>query len=110
VLIFAGGTGNPFVTTDTGAALRALEINADALLKGTKVDGVYTADPVVDTTAQRLDILEYTDFLREGYGVMDATAVSLCMENKLPILVFNLREEGNIRRVVTGEHIGTVIH
>jgi len=110
VVIFAAGLGVPYFSTDTCAAQRALEINADALLKGTKVDGVYTADPVIDTTAQRLDILEYTDFLREGYGVMDATAVSLCMENKLPILVFNLRDEGNIRRVVTGEHIGTVIH
>jgi len=110
VVIFAAGLGVPYFSTDTCAAQRALEINADALLKGTKVDGVYTADPVVDTTAKRLDILEYADFLREGYGVMDATAVSLCMENKLPILVFNLRDEGNIRRVVTGEHIGTVIH
>ena len=110
VVIFAAGLGVPYFSTDTCAAQRALEINADAFLKGTKVDGVYTADPVIDTTAQRLDILEYTDFLREGYGVMDATAVSLCMENKLPILVFNLRDEGNIRRVVTGEHIGTVIH
>ncbi|MFI5054959.1 MAG: UMP kinase [Actinomycetota bacterium] len=110
VVIFAAGLGVPYFSTDTCAAQRALEINADALLKGTKVDGVYTADPVVDTTAKRLDILEYGDFLREGYGVMDATAVSLCMENKLPILVFNLRDEGNIRRVVTGEHIGTVIH
>ena len=110
VVIFAAGLGVPYFSTDTCAAQRALEINADALLKGTKVDGVYTADPVVDTTAKRLDILEYGDFLREGYGVMDATAVSLCMENKLPILVFNLRDEGNIRRVVAGEHIGTVIH
>jgi len=110
VVIFAAGLGVPYFSTDTCAAQRALEINADALLKGTKVVGVYTADPVVDTTAKRLDILEYGDFLREGYGVMDATAVSLCMENKLPILVFNLRDEGNIRRVVTGEHIGTVIH
>jgi len=110
VVIFAAGLGVPYFSTDTCAAQRALEINADALLKGTKVDGVYTADPIVDTSAKRLDILEYSDFLREGYGVMDATAVSLCMENKLPILVFNLREEGNIRRVVTGEHIGTVIH
>jgi uridylate kinase len=110
VVIFAAGLGVPYFSTDTCAAQRALEINADALLKGTKVDGVYTADPVVDATAKRLDILEYGDFLREGYGVMDATAVSLCMENKLPILVFNLRDEGNIRRVVTGEHIGTVIH
>jgi uridylate kinase len=80
------------------------------LLKGTKVDGVYTADPVLDPKADRIDTLAYSDFLREGYGVMDATAVSLCMENKLPILVFNLRDEGNIRRVVTGEQIGTSIH
>jgi uridylate kinase len=110
VVIFAAGLGVPYFSTDTCAAQRALEINADALLKGTKVDGVYTADPVLDPQAQRLEALEYTDYLREGYGVMDATAVSLCMENKLPILVFDLREEGNIRRVVTGDPIGTVIH
>jgi len=110
VVIFAAGLGVPYFSTDTCAAQRALEINADALLKGTKVDGVYTADPVLDPTADRIDALAYSDFLREGYGVMDATAVSLCMENKLPILVFNLRDEGNIRRVVTGEQIGTSIH
>jgi uridylate kinase len=110
VVIFAAGLGVPYFSTDTCAAQRALEINADALLKGTKVDGVYTADPVLDPTADRIDTLQYSDFLREGYGVMDATAVSLCMENKLPILVFNLRDEGNIRRVVTGEQIGTTIH
>jgi uridylate kinase len=110
VVIFAAGLGVPYFSTDTCAAQRALEINADALLKGTKVDGVYTADPVLDPTADRIDTLAYSDFLREGYGVMDATAVSLCMENKLPILVFNLRDEGNIRRVVTGEQIGTSIH
>jgi uridylate kinase len=109
VVIFAAGLGVPYFSTDTCAAQRALEIEADALLKGTKVDGVYTADPVVEPSAVRLDALAYTDFLREGYGVMDATAVSLCMENKLPIIVFSLREEGNIRRVVTGESIGTVI-
>jgi len=109
VVIFAAGLGVPYFSTDTCAAQRALEINADSLLKGTKVDGVYTADPVVEPGAQRLDALAYADFLREGYGVMDATAVSLCMENKLPIIVFNLRDEGNIRRVVTGEAIGTVI-
>jgi uridylate kinase len=109
VVIFAAGLGVPYFSTDTCAAQRALEINADSLLKGTKVDGVYTADPVVEPGAQRLDALAYADFLREGYGVMDATAVSLCMENKLPIIVFNLRDEGNIRRVVTGEPIGTVI-
>jgi uridylate kinase len=110
VVIFAAGLGVPYFSTDTCAAQRALEINADALLKGTKVDGVYTADPVLDPKADRIDTLAYSDFLREGYGVMDATAVSLCMENKLPILVFNLRDEGNIRRVVTGEQIGTSIH
>jgi uridylate kinase len=109
VVIFAAGLGVPYFSTDTCAAQRALEIEADALLKGTKVDGVYTADPVVEPSAVRLDALAYTDFLREGYGVMDATAVSLCMENKLPIIVFSLREEGNIRKVVTGESIGTVI-
>jgi uridylate kinase len=110
VVIFAAGLGVPYFSTDTCAAQRALEINADALLKGTKVDGVYTADPVLDPTADRIDTLQYSDFLREGYGVMDATAVSLCMENKLPILVFNLRDDGNIRRVMTGEQIGTTIH
>jgi uridylate kinase len=110
VVIFAAGLGVPYFSTDTCAAQRALEITADALLKGTKVDGVYTADPLLDPSADRLEALSYSDFLREGYGVMDATAVSLCMENKLPILVFNLRDEGNIRRVVTGEQIGTTIH
>jgi uridylate kinase len=110
VVIFAAGLGVPYFSTDTCAAQRALEINADALLKGTKVDGVYTADPQLDKSAERLDVLSYADFLAAGYGVMDATAVSLCMENKLPIMVFDLNDEGNIRRVVTGEPIGTVIH
>jgi uridylate kinase len=110
VVIFAAGLGVPYFSTDTCAAQRALEIHADALLKGTKVDGVYTADPQLDPSAERLDLLEYGDFLREGYGVMDATAVSLSMENKLPIIVFDLSEEGNIRRVVTGEPIGTLVH
>jgi len=110
VVIFAAGLGVPYFSTDTCAAQRALEIHADALLKGTKVDGVYTADPQLDPSAERLDLLAYGDFLREGYGVMDATAVSLSMENKLPLIVFDLREEGNIRRVVTGEPIGTLVH
>ena len=110
VVIFAAGLGVPYFSTDTCAAQRALEITADALLKGTKVDGVYTADPHVDATATRFDTLEYGDFLRENYRVMDATAVSLCMENKLPIIVFDLRQEGNIRRVVMGEPIGTLVH
>ena len=110
VVIFAAGLGVPYFSTDTCAAQRALEIGADALLKGTRVDGVYTADPHVDASATRFDTLEYGDFLRENYRVMDATAVSLCMENKLPIIVFDLRQEGNIRRVVMGEPIGTLVH
>lgn len=110
VVIFAAGLGVPYFSTDTCAAQRALEIGADALLKGTKVDGVYTADPVLDASAERFDEIEYVEVLKEGYQVMDATAISLCMENKLPIIVFNLREEGNIRRVVNGEPIGTLVH
>jgi uridylate kinase len=110
VVIFAAGLGVPFFSTDTCAAQRALEIQADALLKGTKVDGVYTADPLLDPAAQRLDTLRYAEFLQEGYRVMDATAVSLCMENQLPIVVFDLGQEGNIRRVVAGERIGTLVH
>jgi len=110
VVIFAAGLGVPFFSTDTCAAQRSLEIHAEALLKGTKVDGVYTADPHVDPTASRFDQIEYVEVLRNGYQVMDATAISLCMENKLPIVVFDYREEGNIRRVVTGEPIGTLVH
>ena len=110
VVIFAAGLGVPFFSTDTCAAQRALEIHAEALLKGTMVDGVYTADPHVDPSASRFDQIAYVDVLREGYQVMDATAISLCMENKHPIVVFDYREEGNIRRVVTGEPIGTLVH
>jgi uridylate kinase len=110
VVIFAAGLGVPYFSTDTCAAQRALEIDAEALLKGTKVDGVYTADPNVDASAERIEVLSYADFLAAGYGVMDATAVSLCMENKLPIMVFDLNDEGNIRRVVSGERVGTIIH
>jgi uridylate kinase len=110
VVIFAAGLGVPFFSTDTCAAQRALEIHADALLKGTKVDGVYTADPHKDPSAVRIDVLEYVDVLKERYEVMDATAVSLCMENELPIVVFDLRREGNIRRVAVGEQIGTLVH
>jgi uridylate kinase len=110
VVIFAAGLGVPYFSTDTAAAQRALEIGAQALLKGTKVDGVYTADPNVDPTAQRYEEIEYLHFLGEGYRVMDATAVSLCMENKLPIIVFDFRQDGNIRRAVSGEPIGTVVH
>ena len=110
VVIFAAGLGVPFFSTDTAAAQRALEIGAQALLKGTKVDGIYTADPNLDATAQRFDTIEYLDVLRERYQVMDATAVSLCMENKLPIVVFDVRESGNVRRAVSGEPIGTLVH
>jgi len=110
IVIFAAGIGAPFFSTDTTAAQRALEIKAEAILKGTKVDGVYTADPHVDATAERFDSIEYIDVLRAGYQVMDATAISLCMENELPIIVFDFREEGNIRRAVSGEAIGTLVH
>lgn len=110
VVIFAAGMGAPYFSTDTTAAQRALEIGAQALLKGTKVDGVYTADPHVDPSARRFESIEYLDVLREGYQVMDATAISLCMENKLPIIVFDFRLEGNIRRALAGEPIGTVVH
>ncbi len=110
VVIFAAGLGVPFFSTDTAAAQRALEIDAQALLKGTKVDGIYTADPHLDATAVRFDSIEYLDVLRERYQVMDATAVSLCMENKLPIVVFDVRDSGNIRRAVAGEPIGTLVH
>ncbi len=110
VVIFAAGLGVPFFSTDTCAAQRALEIKAEAILKGTKVDGVYTADPHLDPTATRYESIEYIDVLREGYSVMDATAISLCMENKLPIVVFDFNVEGNIRRVVVGEEVGTLVH
>ena len=110
VVVFAAGLGVPYFSTDTAAAQRALEIGAQALLKGTKVDGVYTADPKVDPSAERYDSIEYLHVLREGYQVMDATAVSLCMENDLPIIVFDVRDGGNIRRAVAGEPIGTLVH
>jgi len=109
VAIFVAGTGNPYFTTDTAAALRAMEINADAILKATKVDGVYSADPLKVKGAKKFDKLKYLDVLKKGLAVMDATAISLCMDNKLPIVVFNLNKEGNIRRVLLGERIGTVV-
>lgn len=109
VVIFVAGTGNPYFTTDTAAALRAMEINADAILKATKVDGVYSADPLKVKDAKKFGRLKYIDLLKKGLKVMDATAVSLCMDNKLPIVVFNLNRLGNIRRVVLGENIGTVV-
>ncbi|MCK5407108.1 MAG: UMP kinase [Candidatus Krumholzibacteria bacterium] len=109
VIILAGGTGNPYFTTDTAAALRAIEIEADVVIKGTKVDGVYDGDPMVDLNAKRFDSLKYIDVLNKGLRVMDATAVSLCMENSLPIVVFNLTETGNLMRVVQGEDVGTTV-
>ena len=109
IVIFVAGTGNPYFTTDTTAALRAMEINADAILKATKVDGVYSADPLKVKNAKKFARLKYIDVLKKGLKVMDATAVSLCMDNKLPIVVFNLNKEGNIRRVILGEKIGTLV-
>jgi uridylate kinase len=109
VVIFAAGTGNPYFTTDTAAALRAMEIKAEVILKGTKVDGVYTADPMLDPHATKYPTISYLQVLERQLKVMDATAISLCMDNKLPIVVFNLREPGNIRRVVMGEPIGTTV-
>jgi uridylate kinase len=109
VVIFAAGTGNPYFTTDTAAALRAMEIKAEVILKGTKVNGVYTADPMLDPTATKYPTISYLQVLERQLKVMDATAISLCMDNKLPIVVFNLREPGNVRRVVMGEAIGTTV-
>lgn len=109
VVIFAAGTGNPYFTTDTAAALRAAEMRADVILKGTKVDGIYTADPMIDKTAQRYDSISYLEVLERQLKVMDSTAISLCMDNKLPIVVFNLREAGNIRKVIMGEPVGTTV-
>ena len=109
VVVFAAGTGNPYFTTDTAAALRAMEMKAEVILKGTKVDGIYTADPVQHPDATRYDRISYLQVLQERLQVMDATAISLCMDNKLPILVFNLKTPGNIRRVVMGEAVGTIV-
>jgi uridylate kinase len=109
VVVFAAGTGNPYFTTDTAAALRAMEIRAEVILKGTKVDGIYTADPMIDPTATRYDSISYLEFIERGLKVMDTTAVTLCMDNKLPIVVFNLRQQGNLRKVVTGDAVGTVV-
>lgn len=109
VVIFGGGTGNPYFTTDTAASLRAMEINAQVILKGTKVDGVYTADPKKDPNAVKLSELSYIEVLKKGLQVMDATAISLCMDNNLPIIVFDLTTEGNIKKVIRGEEIGTIV-
>jgi len=110
IVIFAAGTGNPYFTTDSAAALRALEIKADIILKATKVDGVYSADPMTDSTAELYTEITYRQVLERRLGVMDASAISLCMDNNLPIVVFNMREPGNIRRVVKGERgVGTKV-
>src|SRR3989338_5751225 len=109
IVIFAAWTGNPYFSTDTAAALRAIEIGADVILKATKVDGIYSADPARDKKAKKFTALKYTDFLRKDLKVMDATAVQLCRDNRLPIIVFDLSRPGNIRRVVLGERIGTTV-
>lgn len=109
VVIFAAGTGNPYFTTDTAAALRAMEIGADVILKATKVDGVYSSDPMKDPHATKFDQLTYMEVLRKGLGVMDATAITLCMDNGLPIVVLNLKGKGNIRKAIEGKKIGTLV-
>ncbi len=109
IVIFAAGTGNPYFTTDTAAALRAMEIGADLILKGTKVDGVYSADPLKDSRAKKYSKLTYMEVLKKGLAVMDATAISLCMDNNLPIVVFNLKGKGNIKKIIEGKRVGTLV-
>ena len=109
IIIFVAGTGNPYFTTDTAAALRATEINCDVIMKATKVDGVYSADPVKDKNAKKFTELKFIDVLKKNLRVMDATAISMCMENNLPIIVFNLLQKGNIKKAIYGEKIGTVV-
>ncbi len=109
VVIICGGTGNPYFTTDTAAALRAIEIKADAILKGTRVDGVYSADPEKDTKAVKFDSLSFDDAYEKQLNIMDLTAFTLCKENKLPIVVFNMNDKGNLKKLINGEKIGSVI-
>jgi uridylate kinase len=109
IVIFVAGTGNPYFTTDTAAALRAMEIGAEAILKATKVDGIYDSDPMKNPSAKKYDKLSYIEVLNQGLQVMDSTAISLCMDNKLPIVTFSLKTQGNIRRVVLGENVGTTV-
>lgn len=109
VIIFAAGTGNPYFTTDTCASLRAMEMGAEVILKATKVDGIYTSDPMKDKSARKYKELKFMDVLKNGIKVMDAAAISLCMENQIPIIVFNMLEKGNIKRVLCGEEIGTIV-
>jgi uridylate kinase len=110
VVVFAAGTGNPYFSTDTAASLRAMEIHADAILKATKVDGIYSADPVLVKDATKFEKITYMDILRRGLKVMDTTAIAMCQENNLPIVVFDLNKHGNIRRVVMGEKVGSVVY
>jgi uridylate kinase len=109
VVIFAAGIGNPYFSTDTAASLRAMEINADVLLKATKVEGIYDADPIIEKNAVKFDQITYMEILRLGLKVMDATAVSLCKDNNLPMIIFNMNQPGNIRRVVQGERVGSLV-
>ncbi len=109
VVIFAGGTGNPYFSTDTAAALRAMEVKAEIILKGTKVDGIYDADPAKNPKARKFDDLTYLEVLQKGLKVMDTTAISLCMDNRLPIIVYDLKRKGNLRRIVLGEKVGTIV-
>jgi uridylate kinase len=109
VVVFAAGTGNPYFTTDTAAALRAMEMKADVILKATKVDGIYSADPVTNPDATKYDRISYLRVLEQGLKVMDATAISLCMDNRLPIVVFNLRTPGNLKRAIMGEEVGSTV-
>lgn len=110
IVIFSAGIGSPYFTTDTAAALRALEIKAQVILKATKVDGVYTADPLVDNTSRKFSSIKYLDVIKKGLKIMDTTAISLCKDNKLPIIIFNLKRRGNIKKVVLGQKVGTRIY
>ncbi len=110
VVIFGAGTGNPYFTTDTAASLRAVEIEADLILKGTRVDGVYTADPEKDSNATKFDSITFSEVYERGLSIMDLTAITLCQENKLPILVFDMNKQGNLKRLMEGEKVGTLVH
>jgi len=109
VVVFAAGTGNPYFSTDTAASLRAMEIKADVLLKATKVEGIYDADPVIEKNAVKFEQITYMEILRLGLKVMDTTAVSLCKDNNLPMIIFNMNQPGNIRRVISGEKVGSLV-
>ena len=110
VVIFGGGTGNPFFTTDSAASLRAIEIDADVILKGTRVDGIYTADPEKDPSAQKFDTITFDEVYERGLKVMDMTAITLCNENKLPIVVFDMNKKGNLQRLISGDDVGTLVN